>query len=255
MTIEEFYESTIQVVNQTYNEQLLESSSTYTYKEYVYLELVLGFLLDNGMIVGEAVSCYCNTVYKNAKVKLHAYAISDDLTQLDLVVCHFIGEDKIEEISDKTIKEGIAKPGLRFLMESVNERSNFISSLEKSSDPYVFAKSLIGMYNQLKQIRLFIITDGKTKSKFFKESQAKGKSVRVEVFDIERFYKISSEGKPRDEIVVDFTSMYGFGMPCVYVPQQSSSEYAYALTALPGEVLYTLYNKYKDRILEATNHS
>ena len=255
MSIEEFYESTIQDVNQTYNEQLLESSSTYTYKEYVYLESVLAFLMDNGMLVGEPVSCYCNTVFKNAKVKLHAYALSDDFTQLDLVVCHFIGDERIEEITDKIIKEGIAKPGLRFLMESVNERSNFINSLEKSSDSYVFAQSLTRMYNQLKQIRLLIVTDGKTKSKFFKESLVNGKNVKVEVFDIERFYKISSEGKPRDEIVVDFTSMYGFGMPCVYVPQQSGSEYAYALTALPGEVLYTLYNKYKDRILEANVRS
>jgi len=255
MTIEEFHESTIQDVNQQYNEQLLESSSKYTYKEYVYLEFVLAFLLENGMIAGEAVSCYCNTVYKNAKVNLHAYAISEDSTQLDLFVCYFKGDDQIEDITDRVIKESIAKPGLRFLMESVNERSNFVNGLEKSGDSFIFAKSLKGMYNELKQIRLFIITDGRTKSKFFKETEINGKNVRVEVFDIERFYKIASEGKPRDEIVVDFASMYGFGIPCVYVPQQSSSEYSYALTALPGEVLYYLYNKYKDRILEANVRS
>ncbi len=72
--------------------------------------------------------------------------------------------------------------------------------------------------------------------------------------DVERLYRHWAAGKPRDELTVDFAEVAGGALPCIYVPGEMS-DYDYALTALPGEVLRFLYDKYGDRLLEANVRS
>lgn len=51
--------------------------------------------------------------------------------------------------------------------------------------------------------------------------------------DIERLFRHRSEGKPRDELVVDFNEVSGSPLPCVFV-RGDTGDYDYALTAIPG---------------------
>jgi len=112
-----------------------------------------------------------------------------------------------------------------------------------------------GIYTTgLEQIRVFVLTDGIVKSKNFKTRDIAGKSVSLEVMDIERLYRHRSEGKPRDELVIDFIDVIGTPLPCVYVPG-ASGDYDYALTAIPGEALRFIYEKYGPRLLEANVRS
>ena len=50
--------------------------------------------------------------------------------------------------------------------------------------------------------------------------------------------------------MVDFEKVSGSVLPCVYVPGEMTN-YDYALTAIPGEVLRFVYEKYGQRLLEA----
>ncbi|EKD96623.1 MAG: hypothetical protein ACD_23C01375G0004 [uncultured bacterium] len=72
--------------------------------------------------------------------------------------------------------------------------------------------------------------------------------------DIERLHRHMSEGKPRDELMVDFTELAGSPLPCIFVPGEIE-DYGYALSAFPGEVLRVLYEKYGARLLEANVRS
>jgi hypothetical protein len=72
--------------------------------------------------------------------------------------------------------------------------------------------------------------------------------------DIERLYRHLSEGKPRDELVVNFNEVCGGALPCVYVPGELT-DYDYALTVIPGEALRFIYEKYGARLLEANVRS
>lgn len=58
--------------------------------------------------------------------------------------------------------------------------------------------------------------------------------------DIERLFRHRSEGKPRDELVINFNEVSGSPLPCVYVPGETG-DYDYALTAIPGEALRFVY--------------
>jgi hypothetical protein len=116
------------------------------------------------------------------------------------------------------------------------------------------AETLQAIYNDLEQVRVYVITDRVAKSKSFKTRDIGGKAVRLEVMDIERLHRHTSEGKPRDELVVDFKEVSGSPLPCVYVPGEND-DYDYAMTAVPGEALRLLYEKFGARLLEANVRS
>ena len=128
------------------------------------------------------------------------------------------------------------------------------TKLDPSSDVHSLALNINGIYDGLEQIRIYVITDRIAKAKNFKTREISGKTVKLEVMDIERLHRHTSEGKPRDELVVDFSEVSGSALPCVYVPG-SDGEYDYALTAIPGEALRFIYEKYGQRLLEANVRS
>jgi AIPR protein len=141
---------------------------------------------------------------------------------------------------------------LRFL--TLCAEGKMAPKLEPSSDVRSLAETLQAIYDDLEQVRVFVLTDQVAKSKSFKTRDIGGKAVRLEVMDIERLHRHWSEGKPRDELVVDFGEVSGAPLPCVYVPGDND-DYDYALTAIPGEALRLLYEKFGARLLEANVRS
>ncbi|RBL66588.1 abortive phage infection protein, partial [Pseudomonas sp. MWU13-2625] len=141
---------------------------------------------------------------------------------------------------------------LRFLTLCVEGK--MAPKLDPSSDVRSLAETLQGIYNDLEQIRVYVITDKVAKSNSFKTRDIVCKAVRLEVMDIERLHRHWSEGKPRDEVVVDFNEVSGAPLPCVFVPGEND-DYDYALTAIPGEALRLLYEKFGARLLEANVRS
>ena len=69
--------------------------------------------------------------------------------------------------------------------------------------------------------------------------------------DTQRLFNHWQQGRPRDELVVNFRDICGTALPSVWVPGSGDDEYDYALTAVPGDALRFLYEKYGPRILEA----
>jgi len=177
--------------------------------------------------------------------------MSEDIEQLDLFISLYKGAETITAVSEQDLKTS-AQQCVRFLELCANGR------LEKELDDTHEARSLATIihekYDELQQVRIFVITDGITKSKSFKTREIGGKSVRLEIMDIERLFRHRSEGKPRDELVIDFNEVSGSPLPCVFVPGQTG-DYDYALTAVPGEALRYVYEKFGPRLLEANVRS
>jgi len=54
-----------------------------------------------------------------------------------------------------------------------------------------------------------------------------------------------SEGKPRDELVVNFEGSFrGGALPLCLRTRVKAADYDYALTVIPGEALRFVYEKY-----------
>lgn len=220
------------------------------YEELVFAGIVMDHMSEIGMTF-EPVECYFEGKVGNANLKLSGYAVSDENDQLDLFVSLYANVDTPTPIADTETKTAVEQC-LRFL--TLCAEGKMAPKLDPSSDVRSLAETLHAIYNELEQIRVYVITDKVAKSKSFKTRDIGGKAVRLEVMDIERLHRHWSEGKPRDELVVNFNEVSGSPLPCVFVPGQND-DYDYALTAIPGEALRLLYEKFGARLLEANVRS
>lgn len=187
----------------------------------------------------------------NSTLRLSGYAISEGADQLDLFVSLYFGSDTLETIPDAEVT-ATAQQCIRFLENTVSGR--LAEKIDPSDEAYDLILTVRDCYNELDQVRIFVLTDRQSRTKNFKPREIGGKSVLLEVMDIERLFRHVSEGKPRDELVVNFEEAFGAPIPCVYVPG-TQGEYDYALTAIPGAVLRQLYEKFGSRLLEANVRS
>ena len=220
------------------------------YEELVFAGIVMDHMSEIGMTF-EPVECHFEGKVGNANLRLSGYSVSEDNDQLDLFVSLYANVDDPTPIPDSETKTA-AEQCLRFLR--LCAEGTMAPRLDPSSDVRSLAETLQGIYNDLEQIRVYVITDKVAKSKSFKTLDIGGKAVRLEVMDIERLHRHWSEGKPRDELIVDFNEVSGAPLPCVFVPGEND-DYDYALTAIPGKVLQLLYEKFGARLLEANVRS
>jgi len=219
------------------------------YEELVFCGIVMEHMSDIGMTF-EPVECHFEGKVGNANLRLSGYSISEESDQLDLFVSLYANADEPTAIPDAETKTAVEQC-LRFL--TLCAEGKMAPKLDPSSDVRSLAETLQGIYDDLEQIRVYVITDRVAKSKSFKTRDIGGKAVRLEVMDIQRLHRHWSEGKPRDELIVDFKLVCGGPLPCVYVPGES--DYDYALTAIPAEALRLLYEQFGARLLEANVRS
>jgi hypothetical protein len=219
------------------------------YEELVFCGIVMEHMSDIGMTF-EPVECHFEGKVGNANLRLSGYSISEENDQLDLFVSLYANAEEPTNIPDTETKTAVEQC-LRFLM--LCAEGKMAPKLDPSSDVRSLAETLQAIYDDLEQIRVYVITDRIAKSKSFKTRDIGGKAVRLEVMDIQRLHRHWSEGKPRDELIVDFKLVCGGPLPCVYVPGES--DYDYALTAIPAEALRLLYEQFGARLLEANVRS
>ena len=220
------------------------------YPELVFTEVVMQHMCEIGMTF-EPVVCHYSAKVSNANLRLSGYAVSEESDQIDLFVSLYSSVDEIVSVTDSETKTA-AEQCLRFLAKCAEGK--LTATMDQSTEAYALALTIQECYPNLDQIRIYVLTDRQAKAKFFKTREIGGKSIKLEVMDIERLHRHWSEGKPRDEIVMNFEEICGTGLPCVYVPRVEE-DYDLALTVFPADALRFVYEKYGPRLLEANVRS
>lgn len=250
MELVDFLRQTQAEVRSEIGERLGSPGNGYPYPETVFAEVVMQHMSQIGMTFDPQV-CHYSAKVGNATLRLSGYAMSDEADQLDLFVSLYGGVDDVTPITDTETKTA-AEQCLRFLAKCAEGR--LASTMDESNDAYALTLTIQECYANLDQIRVYVLTDRQAKAKNFKPREVSGKTVKLEVMDIERLHRHWSEGKPRDELVVNFEEVSGGALPCVYVPGEAA-DYDYAMTVIPGEALRFVYEKYGARLLEANVRS
>lgn len=229
----------------------LETDSDYPYSEFIFTDHMIQHMIAAGMTFDQADRCHYDRKTGNPHLKISGYALSEETDQIDLFITLYSGSENLETITDTETKTA-AEQCFRFFARSIEGKLS--KELEPSSDAAVLADLLQAAYTSLDQIRIYVLTDRIARTKNFAPRPLRDKIVKLEVMDIERLYRHTVAGKPRDELVVNFPEVCGSVLPCVYVPR-GDTDYDYALTVFPGEALRFLYEKYGSRLLEANVRS
>ena len=218
MELIEFLQQTQSEVQAEIGERLGDAGGAYPYPESVFAEKVMEHMSENGMTYEPQV-CHYESRIGNAKLRLSGYAVSEDADQLDLFVSLYDGVDQILPVPDADTKSA-AEQCLRFLSKCAEGK--LAATMDESNDAYALALTIQGNYPNLDQIRIYVLTDRQSKAKTFKSREVNGKTIKLEVMDIERLHRHLSEGKPRDELVVNFEEVSGGALPCVYIPSDNN---------------------------------
>lgn len=245
MSLETFHLTFRHSIQETVAERVAANEGLYPSEELVFAEMVME-RLEEARICDDATVCHFTGRDGNAKLALSGYSFSMDDTSLDIFVTKYFGSDTLTDLGRQEVA-ATATQAFRFLKRAQSGR------LEGKIDPTHEVRLLIErirtLWAQLDRIRIFVITDGVTKEKRFKDNEIDGKTVGIEAVDIERLFR-HADGAPRDELIADFKQMIDRALPCVHVPDPAA-DYEYALTAIPGKILYELYHRYGTRLLES----
>ena len=250
MELIDFLRQTQAEVKKLLNEKLESPEESLPVPEIAFAEIMMGHMYDVGMTF-EPQICHYEALSGRYKVSLTGYALSDEADQLDLFVSLYAGVDEETSIPHSEATKS-AEYCLRFLTECVDQK--LARQMDETNDAYILALTIQEAYHTLEQIRIYVLTDRIAKSKQFQSREIQGKTIKLEIMDIERLYRHTEAGRPRDELVVNFEQISGGALPCVWVPGEMS-EYDYAMTVIPGEALRFIYEKYGQRVLEANVRS
>jgi hypothetical protein len=245
MSLEEFHRNFRFDLQATVAERIDSGEGPFPSEEIVFAEKVMEHLAETG-ICEEPVVCHWNGKVGNAKLRITGYAISADETALDLFVAHYFGTEQLQDLADSEAT-ATASEGVRFLFRAAS------GNLDAKIDPTHAVRDLVATirsrWGDIDRLRVFVITDGKTKTKRFSNKEVHDKNVAIEAMDMERLFR-HTDGKPRDELSLSLVQSIGRPLPCVHVPDPDA-DYEYALTAIPGQLIRDLYLRFGPRLLEA----
>jgi len=245
MSLEDFHRNFRSDLQSTITERVEAGEGPFPSEELVFAEKVMEHVAEAG-ICEEPTVCHWSGRVGNAKLRITGFALSSDETGLDLFVTHFFGTEELNDLRD-TDAAATASEGVRFLFRAAT------GNLDARIDPTHPVRDLVATirtrWSDIDRLRVFVITDGRTRTKRFSSKEVHQKIVSIEAMDIERLYR-HTEGKPRDELAVSMVQSMGRPLPCVHVPDPDA-DYEYALTAIPGQLIRDLYLRYGSRLLEA----
>ncbi|HNY31360.1 MAG TPA: AIPR family protein [Fibrobacteria bacterium] len=252
MELQEFLTQTKSDVRNRIDQRTLEGADPFPFEEEVFTGIAMEHMSEHGLC-HDPEQLHFERKIGNATLKLSGYAFSEDGEQVDLFVSLYGGVEEIQIRPESDAKKS-AEQCLRFLAECLEK--GLQSKVDKSDPVYDFTCVLKDIFPKLDQVRIFVLTDSviKSKTKRFQDRIVDGKTIKLEIMDIERLYHHCSEGRPRDEVIVDFREVSGGSVPCVYV-SGGDSGFDYALAAIPGNALRFIYEKFGPRLLEANVRS
>ncbi|MBF0426048.1 MAG: AIPR family protein [Magnetococcales bacterium] len=215
------------------------------FKETSFTELVLEHLEEYGVTETPHVAYFEGRVGK-AIARVNGYAVNEEEDTLDLFSTVFMNAGEPARIPPDELRKAAEQP-VRFFDGACRELHK---TMEPASESFAMAGRIHELRKQIKNVRVFILTDGmSSKKEISPMALPGGAQIDFHVWDIERLFRILQSGRPQDEIVIDFVKLTGAPLPCIRVPSDLP-DYSACLAILPGETLFRMYDQFGARLLE-----
>lgn len=109
-----------------------------------------------------------------------------------------------------------------------------------------------GEDESIEKIKLIVFTNAQLsqKVKSLEDEEFLGRKVERNVWSLERFFEIDSQGIEKEPVVISTNDFELGGIPCLKAEMSSGLDYDAYLAILPGKFLSDIYYKYGSRLLE-----
>jgi hypothetical protein len=189
----------------------------------------------------EAHACY----HQDRGIEVSGYGVNEDGDTVNLFATLYKGEVPPVSIGRKDIETAFR----RLLGFWAHASDSYHRSLEDSSEVFDMALRLHEVHANVTRLRLFLLTDGLSRTEFRIGEDINGVDVVYNIWDLRRFHRLVTSGQQREPIDIDFVAQFGKPIPCLGDPA-NQGDYDAFLAIFPGEVLNEIYGQYGPRLLE-----
>jgi hypothetical protein len=205
-----------------------------------FTEILLESLEEAGEF-DEGHACY----HRDRGIEVSGYGVNDEADVLNLFATIYRGE-----VPPTTVGNQDIEISFRRLLNFWNRTADtYHKTLEDSSEAFDMAMRLHEVHGSVRQLRLFLFTDGLARSEHRPAEEIDGVETSFHIWDIRRLHRLLTSGQRREPIEIDFVSRFGAAIPCL--PTASGDgEYQALLAIIPGDILNEIYAQYGPRLLE-----
>jgi hypothetical protein len=185
--------------------------------------------------------------YKKARgLEISGYAVdeSDDGLFLQLFIFLLDESESPGTISSRDVELALGRLK-EFAQRSLN---GFASQLDEVDEAYAAATIIKDSWAQFEYVKFVVVTNRRFVGKLEVAFEIKDKSIDVQVWDLERLFRLSSSGLKRESISIDLVERLGRPLPCLRGPEMT--DHSVYLVVLPGQFLAEIYRDFGARLLE-----
>ena len=206
---------------------------------------ILEYMEDNGEVNNPEICAFQKT-----RARITAYDYNDEAESLDLF--YLIKADSVlGKVNNNKVQQGY-----NYLMAFHREATNgqlFKEKDLKPSDEIVEVAQLVqSSKGQIKQLRIYVITDGLTDPSAALatvESDDGSYVIEYNVWDMQRVYQQHNIRAGKEKVEIDFPTNYNTELQCLKMSDQNLFVDAY-LAIIPGLTLAKIYKQYQQVLLE-----
>jgi hypothetical protein len=246
-----------------------------------FLSYVTGILIA-GEEFDDFIECYYEGVSRRkANMRIDGYALDDTDGSCCIFISDYHGPYEDDSIRRDEINS-LFKKIRYFVDESI--KYELYQELEESTQAYEFSRFLHYDIEDITKFRFYLLTDAynKQRTKNIKDTEVSGKTVELNVWDINRIFDVVSSKTQKESVEILMSEIGCDGIPCVkaveyqdviadievmpkyedgigIIEENSKPEnvitYSSYLAVVPGQVLNDLYLEYGSRLLEGNVRS
>ena len=205
---------------------------------------ILEYMEDNGEVNAPELCSYQKT-----RTRITAYDYNDEAESLDLF--YLVKADTLlGKVNNSKVQQGF-----NFLMAFYREAMTgqlFKSQDILPSDEIVeVAKLVQSTKGQIKQLRIYVISDGLTDPSAVPAAVETDEDYVIEynVWDMQRVYQQHNIRAGKEKVEIDFPTTYNTELQCLKMSEQNLFVDAY-LAIIPGITLAKIYKQYQQVLLE-----
>ena len=181
MLLNDFLSALHREVRERIDLQVSDADGTIPFPELEFTLIFAGWMAERG-ITHEPKRCRYSATIDGQPVRLSGYALAEELDQLDLFVSIYSGNEEPGLLREEDAAEAAAQCQ-RFLELSASGRLGRI--VDETHDAYPLISTIAGAWEGMPQVRIHVLTDLCAGPLHLPEIDILGRSVPVEIVDIE----------------------------------------------------------------------
>lgn len=181
-------------------------------------------------------------------MRVDGYWLNDDGISIDLFIVDFANREVLESLTRSDVDTLFKRIENFFTACSLK---GLYSELEETSLGYGLARDISSRANTFAKVNFYLLSERLLSEKVqaIEDKLYQGWTFTYNIWDISRLHRIKTSRGAKEEVVIDFESMFGQGIPCLPA-HIKSADYESYLMVMPATILGDLYGKYGDRLLE-----